>query len=127
MPSAAPPIAPSIRPSRANSAIFMVVLVPRVRDAPSVVGGRRGRFMAGIAVSASLGAFTARTRLSIVPRNRPRSRTIRIDQGGIRVKSIIHATGSSLLLGLLLTFSQLSLKAYAHTPQQPPHQLYSEG
>jgi homoserine O-acetyltransferase len=30
-------------------------------------------------------------------------------------------------LSLLLSFSLLSLQASAHTPQQPPHQLYSEG
>ena len=51
-----------------------------------------------IPVSDNLEAFTAQTRLSIVPRNLPRSRTIRDDQGETRVKSIIHAAGLSLLL-----------------------------
>ncbi|WP_072817144.1 alpha/beta fold hydrolase [Bradyrhizobium erythrophlei] len=38
------------------------------------------------------------------------------------MKSIIHAAGLAAGLGLLLSFS-----AAAHTPQQPPHQSYSEG
>jgi homoserine O-acetyltransferase len=39
------------------------------------------------------------------------------------VKSIIHAAG----FGLLLSFSLVSWQAVAHTPQQPPHQSFSEG
>ena len=40
------------------------------------------------------------------------------DMGGIRVKSIFRAAGLCLVL---------SVPAAAHTPQQPPHQSYSEG
>jgi homoserine O-acetyltransferase len=44
------------------------------------------------------------------------------DQGEIRVKRIILAGGLSLLFSFVLSFV-----AFAHTPQQPPHQIFSEG
>jgi homoserine O-acetyltransferase/O-succinyltransferase len=43
-------------------------------------------------------------------------------KGETRVRRIVFVVGLVVSLGLLLPFS-----AIAHTPQQPPHQLYSEG
>jgi hypothetical protein len=60
--------------------------------------------------------FTAPVRTSIVRRNLD-------DQGETYVKRLIHVAG----LCLLLSVSVVSLRALAHTPQQPPHQIYNEG
>jgi len=65
--------------------------------------------------------FTAAIGQPIVARNRSENRVIFL--GETRVKRIVHAAGISLLLSLPL----LSFSASAHTPQQPPHQLYKEG
>jgi homoserine O-acetyltransferase/O-succinyltransferase len=46
-----------------------------------------------------------------------------VNQGGRHVKGIAHLAAA----GLLLSLPAMSLSALAHTPQQPPHQLYDEG